>query len=50
LTATRAAQWLIWLIERRLCQVVGSVDEHEVERQRDALTEIIWRVVYLSSQ
>jgi TetR/AcrR family transcriptional regulator, ethionamide resistance regulator len=48
LDATRTAQWLIWMIERGLYQLAGSVDEYEVERHLDELTEIIWRVVYLS--
>ena len=48
LDAARTAPWLIWMIERGLYQLVGAVDDEEVERQLDALTEIVWRVVYLS--
>ncbi len=50
LDAERTAPWLIWMIERGLYQLVGSADEAEVERQLDALVEIVWRVVYLSGQ
>jgi AcrR family transcriptional regulator len=50
LDAARTAQWLIWMIERGLYQLVGSADEQEVERQLDALTDIVWRVIYLSGQ
>jgi AcrR family transcriptional regulator len=50
LDAARTAQWLIWMIERGLYQLVGSADDEEVERQLDALTEIVWRVVYLSGR
>ena len=50
LDAARTAQWLIWMIERGLYQLVGSADEQEVERQLDALTEIIWRVIYLTER
>jgi hypothetical protein len=48
LDAARTAQWLIWMIERGLYQLVGSADDAEVERQLDSLAEIVWRVVYLS--
>jgi TetR/AcrR family transcriptional regulator, ethionamide resistance regulator len=47
LDAGRTARWLIWMIERGLYQTVGAADGDEVERQLDALTDIIWRVVYL---
>jgi TetR/AcrR family transcriptional regulator, ethionamide resistance regulator len=48
LDAGRTAPWLIWMIERGLYQLVGAADDEEVESQLDALTEIVWRVVYLS--
>ena len=48
LDAARTAQWLIWMIERGLYQLVGTADDEEVERQLDSLVEIVWRVVYLS--
>lgn len=50
LDAGRTAQWLIWMIERGLYQLVGSADDGEVERQLDSLAEIVWRVVYSSGQ
>lgn len=50
LDAGRTAPWLIWMIERGLYQLVGSADDAEVERQLDALVEIVWRVLYLSGQ
>ncbi|ORV54550.1 hypothetical protein AWC05_18340 [Mycobacterium florentinum] len=50
LDAARTAQWLIWMIERGLYQLVGAADDEEVERQLDALVEIVWRVVYLSGR
>jgi AcrR family transcriptional regulator len=50
LDAGRTAPWLIWMIERGLYQLVGTADDAEVERQLDALVEIVWRVVYLSGQ
>jgi TetR/AcrR family transcriptional regulator, ethionamide resistance regulator len=50
LDAARTAQWLIWMIERGLYQLVGTADDDEVERQLDSLVEIVWRVVYLSGR
>lgn len=50
LDAARTAPWLIWMIERGLYQLVGGADDKEVERQLDALVEIVWRVVYLSGR
>ncbi|BDB43979.1 hypothetical protein Mkiyose1665_03140 [Mycobacterium kiyosense] len=50
LDSARTAQWLIWMIERGLYQLVGSAGDEEVELQLDALVEIVWRVVYLSGR
>jgi AcrR family transcriptional regulator len=50
LDAARTAQWLIWMIERGLYQLVGAADNEEAACQLDALTEIVWRVVYLSGR
>jgi AcrR family transcriptional regulator len=47
LDARRTAQWIIWMIERGLYQFVGAADGDEVERLLDALTDIVWRVIYL---
>ena len=46
LDAEHTARWLIWMIERGLYQLVGSADDDEVARELDALTDILWRVVY----
>ncbi len=46
LDAERTARWLVWMIERGLYQLVGTVDDDEVSRELDALTDILWRVVY----
>jgi AcrR family transcriptional regulator len=46
LDAERTARWLIWMIERGLYQRVGAAEPDDVERELDALTDIIWRVVY----
>ncbi|EHB59191.1 regulatory protein TetR [Mycolicibacterium rhodesiae JS60] len=46
LDAERTARWLVWMIERGLYQLVGSADDDEVDRELDALTDIVWRVVY----
>ena len=46
LDAERTARWLIWMIERGLYQQVGTADQDDVERELDALTEIISRVIY----
>lgn len=46
LDAKRTARWLVWMIERGLYQVVGSADDDEVTRELDALTDVIWRVIY----
>ncbi|ORW23600.1 hypothetical protein AWC19_11015 [Mycobacterium palustre] len=50
LDAARTAQWLIWMIERGLYHLVGTAHDEEVERQLDALVEIVWRVVYRSGE
>lgn len=50
LDAARTAQWLIWMIERGLYQLVGTASDDEVEHQLDSLVEIVWRVVYLSGR
>lgn len=50
LDARRTAQWIIWMIERGLYQFVGAADDDEVERLLDALTDIIWRVIYARSR
>lgn len=46
LDAPHTAQWLIWMIERGLYQLVDRADSRETEQSLDALTEIVWRVIY----
>ena len=46
LDASRTAQWLIWMIERGLYQLIDGADGDETERLLDALTDIVWRVIY----
>jgi AcrR family transcriptional regulator len=46
LDANRTARWLIWMIERGLYQLIGGADGDETERLLDALTDIVWRVIY----
>jgi hypothetical protein len=41
---------LICTVERRLYRLLGDANEDEAERELDALTDIIWRVVYLSAR
>jgi TetR/AcrR family transcriptional regulator, ethionamide resistance regulator len=42
----RTAKWIIWMLERGLYQLAGSADAEETGRQLEALTDIIWRVIY----
>lgn len=46
LDANRTARWLIWMIERGLYQLIVGADADETERLLDALTDIVWRVIY----
>jgi TetR/AcrR family transcriptional regulator, ethionamide resistance regulator len=46
LDANRTARWLIWMIERGLYQLIGGADGDETDRLLDALTDIVWRVIY----
>ncbi|MCX2930008.1 TetR/AcrR family transcriptional regulator [Mycobacterium sp. CVI_P3] len=50
LDAERTARWLVWMIERGLYQLVGTADDDEVDSELDALTDIVWRVVYRRTQ
>ncbi len=42
----RTAQWLVWMFEHGLYQLVRPAGDEEVERLLDALTGIVWRVLY----
>jgi hypothetical protein len=46
LDAPRTAAWLIWMIERGLYELVSPADDGEARRLLDALTEVVWRVLY----
>jgi AcrR family transcriptional regulator len=46
LDARRTAEWLIWMDERGLYQVVSRADDREAERLLGALTDIVWRTLY----
>jgi hypothetical protein len=46
LDANRTARWLIWMIERGLYQLIVDADADETEQLLDALTDIVWRVIY----
>jgi AcrR family transcriptional regulator len=46
LDANRTAQWMIWMFERGLYQLIAGADDDETERLLDALTDIVWRVIY----
>jgi AcrR family transcriptional regulator len=42
----RTAQWLIWMHERGLYQLVSPADEREAEKLLATLTDIVWRTLY----
>jgi AcrR family transcriptional regulator len=42
----RTAQWLVWMLERGLHQLVGPAGEDETDRLLEALTDIVWRALY----
>lgn len=44
--ARRTAQWLVWMLERGLYQLVAPVTDAEAKRLLDAAAELIWRVLY----
>ncbi|MCD2194718.1 TetR/AcrR family transcriptional regulator [Actinomycetospora endophytica] len=44
--AARTAQWIIWMLERGLYQLVGPADGPEVDRQLAALTDVVWAALY----
>jgi TetR/AcrR family transcriptional regulator, ethionamide resistance regulator len=46
LDASRTAQWMVWMFERGLYQLIDGADDDETERLLDALTDIVWRVIY----
>lgn len=42
----RTAQWLTWMYERALYQLVGQATPNEAKRLLDAATDLIWRALY----
>lgn len=46
LDPVRTAQWLIWMHERGLHQLVGPAGERETEQLLESLTDIVWRTLY----
>jgi AcrR family transcriptional regulator len=46
LPADQTAEWLVWMEERGLHQLVRTADEAELERLVDAYTAIIWNTLY----
>jgi AcrR family transcriptional regulator len=46
LNPLHTAQWLIWMHERGLHQLVGRAEESDVEHLLASLTDIVWRTLY----
>jgi AcrR family transcriptional regulator len=46
LDAKRTAQWLIWMIERGLYELVSPAADAEAERLLEAVTDVVWRTLY----
>jgi AcrR family transcriptional regulator len=46
LPADQTAEWLVWMEERGLHQLVRAADDAELERLIDAYTAIIWNTLY----
>lgn len=46
LDVERTAQWLVWMLERGLYQLVAEASAAESERQLDAVAELVWRALY----
>ncbi|HWJ82478.1 MAG TPA: TetR/AcrR family transcriptional regulator [Nocardioides sp.] len=46
LDADRTARWLVWMLERGLYQMVTPADQGEAEKLMDAITDVVWRVLY----
>jgi AcrR family transcriptional regulator len=46
LDASRTAQWMVWMFERGLHQLIGAADDDETDLLHHALTDIVWRVIY----
>jgi AcrR family transcriptional regulator len=46
LDARRTAQWLTWMYERGLYQLVGPASAAETRKLLDTATNLIWRAIY----
>lgn len=46
LDARRTAQWLIWMTERGLYQLVSAAGDEEGAQLLEALTDVVWRTLY----
>ena len=46
LDARRSAEWLVWMLERGLAQLVAEASTREVAKLLDAMTELVWRALY----
>jgi AcrR family transcriptional regulator len=46
LDARRTAQWLTWMYERALYQLVGQATKPEARKLLDAATDLVWRALY----
>lgn len=42
----RSAEWLIWMIERGLYQLVSGSGDREAARLLESLTDLVWRALY----
>lgn len=46
LDATRTAQWLVWMLERGLYQIVAPASEREAGAHLDTVVNLVWRMLY----
>ena len=46
LDARRTAQWLTWMHERGLYELVGPATDAEMRRLLGAMTDLVWRTLY----
>lgn len=44
--AEATAEWLVWMLERGLHQLVRPADDRRADRLLDAMTELVWRTLY----
>ena len=46
LDARRTAQWLTWMHERGLYELVGPASDAEMRRLLNTMTDLVWRTLY----